>query len=71
MVEIHVKPHPDRIGGDEIIDLAGLEHTDLCVARPRAKRTENDGCSASLTADEFGEREHVCYRESNDGAPRL
>src|SRR5215472_15774317 len=23
MVDIHVEPHPDRIGGDEIIDFAG------------------------------------------------
>ena len=36
MVEIHVEAHADRVGGDQIVDLAGLEHADLGVARPRA-----------------------------------
>ena len=25
MVDVHVQAHPDRVGGDEKIDLAGLE----------------------------------------------
>ena len=36
MVEIHVQPHADRVRGDEIIDLARLEHADLRVARAGA-----------------------------------
>ena len=35
MVEIHVEAHADRVGRDEVIDLAGLEEADLGVARPR------------------------------------
>ncbi len=37
MVEIHIEPHTDCIGGDEIIDLAGLEHADLGIARARTE----------------------------------
>ena len=33
VVDIHIEPHPDRIGGDEIVDLSCLEHADLRVAR--------------------------------------
>ena len=55
MVEIHVEPHPDRIGGDEIIDLARLEHPDLGVARPRRQRPEHDRGAATLAPDQLGE----------------
>src|SRR6516162_5548242 len=70
VVDIHVKPHPDRIGGDEIIDLAGLEHADLRVTRPRAQGTENDRCSASLAPDKLREREYVPYGKGNYRAAR-
>jgi hypothetical protein len=33
--DVHVQPHTDRIGRDQIIDLAGLEHRDLRVAGAR------------------------------------
>src|SRR6516162_3577565 len=59
MVEIHVQPHPDRVGGDEIVDLASLEHADLGIARSRAQRSHDDGRAAPLAADELGEREYI------------
>ena len=70
MVEIHVEPHADRIGGDEIIDFARLEHADLGIARPRAQRAEHDRRAAALPADEFGERKHIGDGKSDDGAAR-
>ena len=36
MGDVHVEAHADGVGGDEIIDLAALEHRDLGVARGRA-----------------------------------
>src|SRR5262249_36026045 len=62
MVEIHVEPHPDRICGDQIIDLARLKHADLCITSPWAQRPENKCSPTSLTADQFGERKYVCHR---------
>src|SRR5207248_3989560 len=38
MADVHVEPHADRIGGDEIIDLTALEHRDLGIARGRRER---------------------------------
>ena len=35
MGDVHVEPHPDRVGRDQIIDLARLIHRDLRVARAR------------------------------------
>ena len=70
MVEIHVEPHADRIGGDEVIDLARLEHADLGVARPRAQRAEHDRGAAALAADQLGQREHVGNGKGDDGAAR-
>ena len=32
VVDVEVQPHPDRVGGDQIIDVAGLEHRHLRVA---------------------------------------
>src|SRR5208283_6060659 len=52
-VEIHVESHANRVGRDQIIDLAGLEHADLCVARARAKRAENDRRPPSLMTDQL------------------
>ena len=67
MVEIHVEPHPDRIGGDEIIDLACLEHPDLGIARPWRQRPEHDSGAAALTPDQLGERKHVGDGKGDDG----
>ena len=70
MVEIHVQAHADRVGRDEVIDLAGLEHADLRVARPRAQRAEHDRGAAALPPHQLGQREHVGQAERDDGAAR-
>ena len=70
MVEIHVETHADRVSRDEIVNLAGLEHPDLRVARPRAQRAENYRSAAPLPADQLGKREHVRNGEGDDRATR-
>ncbi len=70
MVEIHVEAHADRISRDEIVDLAGLEHPDLSIARSRAQRAENYRGAAPLPADQLGKREHVRNGEGDDRAAR-
>ena len=70
MVEIHVETHADRIGGDQIVDLACLEHPDLGVARPRAQRAEHDRRPAALPSDQLGQREHIGHGKGDDGAAR-
>ena len=64
MVEVHVETHADRVGRDEIVDLAGLEHADLRVARSRAQRPENDRGAAALPADQLGKREDVAMAKA-------
>src|SRR6266446_2786699 len=68
MVEIHVEPHSDRVRGNEIIDLAGLKHADLSVARTGAQSPENDRGASAPAADDLGKGKHVCYGECDDGA---
>ena len=70
MVEIHVQPHPDRISRDQVVDLAGLEHSDLSIARTRAQRPHDHGCATPLTANEFGERKHIRDGKGDDGTAR-
>ena len=55
MVDIHVEPHADGIGGDEKINLARLIHRDLRVARARAQAAHHHGRPAALLADHFGD----------------
>ena len=47
---VHVEAHADRVGGDEVIDLAGLVHRDLGVAGARAERAHHHGGAAALAA---------------------
>ncbi len=70
MVEIHVEAHADRVGGDEIIDLARLEQSDLRVARARRQRAQDHGGAAALAPHQLGQREHVGDGEGDDGAAR-
>ena len=47
VVEIEVEPHANRIGGNDVIDLARLEHRDLCIARPRGQCPHHDRSAAA------------------------
>src|SRR6202023_4023878 len=54
VINIQIEPHPDRVGRDEIFDVAGLIELNLCVAGSRRERTKNNRCAAPLPANEFG-----------------
>ena len=72
MIDVEVQSHADGVGGDEIIDVAVLEHLDLRIACARRQRAQHDGSAAMLAADQFGDRIDFIGRERDDrGAPRL
>ena len=72
VIDVEVEPHADRIGGDEIIDVAVLEHLDLRIACARRERAQYDGSAAMLAADQFGDGVDFIGRERDDrGASRL
>ena len=67
VIDVEVEPHADGVGGDEEIDVAGLEELDLGVARARAERAEDDGGAAALAADQFGDGVDLVGGEGDDG----
>ncbi len=72
VIDVEVKPHPHRIGGDQIIDVTGLEHCHLGVAGARRQRPEHDRGAAMLAPDQLGDRIDLVRRKRDDrGAPRL
>ena len=70
MVDVEVEPHADRVGGDEIIDIAGLVDLDLGVAGARRERAEHHGRAAALAADQLGDGVDLLDREGDDGRAR-
>ena len=62
VAEVHVEAHADRIGRDQVVDLAGLVEGDLGVAGARAERAEHDRGAAALAAHQLGERVDVLRR---------
>ena len=71
MVEIKVEAHADRIGGNEIIDIARLEQCHLGVAGARRQRAQHDGRAALLAADQLGDGIDLVGGEGDDrGTPR-
>ena len=70
MVDVHVEPHADGVGGDQIIDLTRLIHGDLGVAGARAERAQNHGGAASLPAHQFGQAVDLSRRERDNGGAR-
>ncbi len=54
MIEIEVESHPDRIGRDEVIDLARLEQIDLRIAGAGAQRAGHHRSPAAQAAQHFG-----------------
>ena len=54
MVDVHIETHADGIGRDQIIDLAGLIHGHLGVARTWAERAQHHGAAAALAAHLLG-----------------
>ena len=68
VIDIEIEPHADRVGRDQIIDIARLIERDLRVARARRQRAEHDGGAAALAADQFGDGVDFVGRERDDGA---
>ena len=67
VVDVEVEPHADRVGGDEVIDVAGLEELDLRVAGARRERAEHHRGAAALAADQLGDGVDLLGREGDDG----
>ncbi len=74
MRHIHIQPHADRIGGDEIIDLARLEHRHLGVAGARGERAHHHRRAAAQPPQHLGDRIDFFSGEGDDhrslGQPR-
>src|SRR5262249_55311660 len=66
VIDVEIEPHADRIGGDEIFDVAGLIELDLSVSRARGERAEHDGRAATLAADQLGDGIDLLGRERDD-----
>jgi hypothetical protein len=72
VIDVEVEPHADRVGGDQVVDIAVLKHLDLRVAGARRERTEHDRGAAMLAADQLGDGVDFIGRERDDrGAARL
>ena len=67
MVDVEIEAHADRVGGDEIFDVAGLIELDLSVARARAQRPKHHGSASALAADQLGDRIDLLDRERDHG----
>ena len=70
VIDIHVESHADGVGGDQVIDLAGLIEPDLGVARARAERAQHHRRPAALAAQGIGEGIDIAGREGHDHASR-
>ena len=67
VVDVEVQAHADRVGGDEVVDVAVLEQLDLGVARARRERAEHDRGAAALAPDQLGDGVDLLGREGDDG----
>ena len=67
MSDVHVEPHANGIGGNEIIDLAGLVHGHLRVAGAWAQRAHHHRSATLLPAQHFGNGIDFGGGERDDG----
>ena len=67
VVDVEVEAHADRVGGDEVVDVAGLVELDLGVAGARRERAQHDGGAAALAPDQLGDGVDLLGREGDDG----
>ena len=72
VIDVEVEPHADRVGRDQVIDVAVLEHRHLRIAGARRQRAQHHGGAAMLPADQLRDRVNFIGRKRHDrGAPRL
>ena len=55
MVNVHIQPHADRVGGDEIINVSGLIQLNLGIAGAGGQASHDNGGAAPLTPYHFGD----------------
>jgi hypothetical protein len=68
VADVHVQAHSDRVGRDQMVDLARLIQRHLSVARARAERAEHHRGAAAPAAHQLGERVDFLGRERDHGA---
>ncbi len=68
VVEVHVQAHADRVGGDQIVDLAGLVHLDLLVAGSGAQCAQNNRAATAHALERLSDVINIGRREHHDGA---
>ena len=67
VVDVEVEAHADRVGGDEVVDVAVLVHRHLGVAGARRERPQHHGGPPALPPDQFGDGVDLVRREGHDG----
>ena len=70
VIDVEVQPHADGVGGDDVVDVAGLVHVDLGVAGARRQGAQHHGSAAALAADPLGDGVDLLRREGDDGRAR-
>ena len=70
VIDIEVEPHPDRVGRDQIIDLARLVQGYLPVARFGRKRPHHHRCAAAKPPQHFGHGINLLGRERDNRTAR-
>src|SRR6266849_3759069 len=66
VADVEIESHADRIGGDEIVDVAGLVEFDLGIAGARRKCTKHNGSAATLPPDQLRDRVNLVGRKRHD-----
>src|SRR3546814_18467210 len=66
MGDIHVQPHADDVGSDQIIHLARLKHGDLTIERMWRQRAHHDGSAAPETPQHFSNGRDLLGRKGED-----
>jgi hypothetical protein len=68
VIDVEIEPHSDRVGGDDVIDIAILIHVHLGIAGAWRERAEDDGRAAALAPDPFGDRIDILDGKGDDRA---
>src|ERR1700738_66407 len=68
MNDVDMEPHSDRVGGNDVIDIAILIHLHLGIAGAWRQRAEDDGRAAALAPDPFGDRIYILDGKGDDRA---
>ena len=69
MRDVHVEPHANGIGRDEIVDFACLIHGNLRIAGTGGQRTHDHRRPAARPAQQFGDRINFLRAERDDHRP--